>query len=565
MAQAGAHAYGATPPRGAESRSNIPTMRRERRKNSDAARFALREKVSHERLQQQQHQQQYQHQQRPHDHTVRWDPRTGEPTGPEKGRKSQVNPQAYASDLTSRDVHGTPPRPGPPPQQRDPYGPRVNRRAGSATPEHERQTPPRPVWQGGSGRMTIADPLHDANNVAPLVIPPRNRPPPEGRGSPSAVRGGTRVLSPIQSMNSSGKSTPTGAPSASRGWPGATASPSTHAPSSHYPSPPPEGSHAPPARSAPFSRQQLQSQPPQQSQPRLQSPPPQQAQQRQSSLPLQGHASDVRNTLNVPSAEKAIRRKPAAGPGHRSQPSWSSSVYSDASQPQTPAAPVQQQPAPAAQSQTHAPYSYGTQSQTEHAADIKQPPPSASSVLDRKRPIVAGYEGQGPRSPPIDNVVRIDMSSPFQRDAPSSAGARVPSNKPLAKHGGLFGGGANASVTSLSSEYKCLPPAPPEDEAKDRVAQLNAKLSSLGNRRININTAIKQMTELMPTDNVLASDAVVRKRELEKRKVENLKVELAEVDRESYELGLKLHRAYKRLDRDAEYEPTTLWVRRVTN
>ncbi|CRK46575.1 hypothetical protein BN1723_007133 [Verticillium longisporum] len=98
----------------------------------------------------------------------------------------------------------------------------------------------------------------------------------------------------------------------------------------------------------------------------------------------------------------------------------------------------------------------------------------------------------------------------------------------------------------------------------DRVGHLNARLSSLGNRRININMAIKQMTELMPTDNLLASEAVLRKREAEKRKVEALKVELADVQREEYELGLKLHRAYKRLDKDAKYEPTTLWVRRVT-
>ncbi len=93
---------------------------------------------------------------------------------------------------------------------------------------------------------------------------------------------------------------------------------------------------------------------------------------------------------------------------------------------------------------------------------------------------------------------------------------------------------------------------------------LNAQLQALGNRRININRSIKQMTELMPTDNLMDSAEVVRKREIEKRKVEALKAELSEVQREEYELGLKLHRAYKRLDRDADWEPTTLWVRRVT-
>lgn len=112
---------------------------------------------------------------------------------------------------------------------------------------------------------------------------------------------------------------------------------------------------------------------------------------------------------------------------------------------------------------------------------------------------------------------------------------------------------------------KPLPPAPHEQSSSnDRVANLNAQIQGLVHRRINITRSIKQMTELMPADNLLASEEVLRKREVEKQKVDTLRGELAEVQREEYELGLKLHRAYKRLDQDAEYEPTTLWVRRVT-
>jgi hypothetical protein len=124
-----------------------------------------------------------------------------------------------------------------------------------------------------------------------------------------------------------------------------------------------------------------------------------------------------------------------------------------------------------------------------------------------------------------------------------------------------------ASRASVSDVNKSLPPAPPEQsagEAQDRVALLEARLRALANRRININRSITQMTELMPTDKLMNSAEVMRKREAEKRKVEALRAELAEVQREEHELGLKLHRAYKRLDREAEWEPTTLWVRRVT-
>jgi len=73
------------------------------------------------------------------------------------------------------------------------------------------------------------------------------------------------------------------------------------------------------------------------------------------------------------------------------------------------------------------------------------------------------------------------------------------------------------------------------------------------------------MTELMPQENFgRGVEAIVRRAE-EKRKVEALKVDLADVQREEHELGLRLHRAYKRKDQNGVYEPTTLWVRRITS
>lgn len=129
----------------------------------------------------------------------------------------------------------------------------------------------------------------------------------------------------------------------------------------------------------------------------------------------------------------------------------------------------------------------------------------------------------------------------------------------------------NSRPASILSVDKALPLAPPELSATgrielsttSRIEQLNAQLSGLGNRRININRAIEQMTKLMPQDNLMATEAVARKREAEKRKIEELERELADIQREEHELGMKLHRAYKKLDRQMEYEPTTLWVRRA--
>lgn len=133
----------------------------------------------------------------------------------------------------------------------------------------------------------------------------------------------------------------------------------------------------------------------------------------------------------------------------------------------------------------------------------------------------------------------------------------------------------------LSNMDKDLPPAPSHVQqarpvtasaekggaplsTADRIAQLNQTLQDLANRRLNINRAIRQMTELMPQDNLMLPDEVRRKREGEKRKIEELNLKLADIGREEHDLGMKLHRAYKKLDKQTEYEPTTLWVRRAT-
>ncbi|PBP17665.1 hypothetical protein BUE80_DR011553 [Diplocarpon rosae] len=67
-------------------------------------------------------------------------------------------------------------------------------------------------------------------------------------------------------------------------------------------------------------------------------------------------------------------------------------------------------------------------------------------------------------------------------------------------------------------------------------------------------------------DSVLDTMEVRRKREEEKRKVEALRAEEADVRREEHEIGLKLHRAWRRKEReDGEGGSLTgLWVRRVT-
>lgn len=165
------------------------------------------------------------------------------------------------------------------------------------------------------------------------------------------------------------------------------------------------------------------------------------------------------------------------------------------------------------------------------------------SVMDRRRPVPGNESAKSPTDEPIVISIKSTLSS-------SKAGAdRANADRPI----------------SITSTTKALPLAPPEmQSANDRVAYLNARLESLAHRRTNINRGIKQMTELMPTDNLMSSTEVLRKREIEKQKVEDLKEELSEIQREEYDLGLKLYRANKRLERESDFEGSALWVRRAT-
>ncbi|KAL8779208.1 MAG: hypothetical protein Q9213_007054 [Squamulea squamosa] len=108
---------------------------------------------------------------------------------------------------------------------------------------------------------------------------------------------------------------------------------------------------------------------------------------------------------------------------------------------------------------------------------------------------------------------------------------------------------------------KILPKSPPEMEAQDRVASLQASLDNLRRRKNNVNTVLHELTNVVQPSSI-AYDMAARKEV--KRTVDGLNKELAEIMKEEHETGLQLHRAWKRQDKSSAYEPTTLWVRRVT-
>ncbi|KAI8635115.1 hypothetical protein F5Y19DRAFT_482400 [Xylariaceae sp. FL1651] len=547
----------APPPR-AEPRTSIPMMRRERRKNSDAAMNSLRESKSRDRPKQP----------RPYGNDVRWDPRTGEPTTSAKGRPSQVNPQEYVHGLTSRVVATSSSQDRPSQPDTASFRDRLRPvRQTSASPQPE--LAPRPEWRGASGRTTLVAPVKDNKHVAPLKIPPK-----------SSKRAGRSfaILSPVESNGSEAASSPLETVTRDLSPDNGIIDVRPSGANTMQPLVPPSQELQSPIAASPAQSRPLASAYP---------TPPVSEDPTRASRPLLQERPGAKATrpppLLIPSNEKAIRRKPARISDHHPEASITSPEWSHHDIPPPHASlsvlPSEwTQPASRFSITTYATSNHTStprMSVDEDVPPLPTPPqlstPSPTpqltpgiSILDRGRPIVAGYENS-PRVTPTEPV-RIVLDSPLYATSPTTITATKP--RPAGPRGQAVvvpqGNHSTLSVASVSDVDKSLPPAPPEASAKDRVAELNAQLEALGNRRININTAIRQMTEMMPTDNILASQAVVRKREEEKRKVEALRTELADVERQSYELGLKLHRAYKRLDRDAEYEPTTLWVRRVT-
>ncbi|OBT51577.1 hypothetical protein VE04_08885 [Pseudogymnoascus sp. 24MN13] len=127
-------------------------------------------------------------------------------------------------------------------------------------------------------------------------------------------------------------------------------------------------------------------------------------------------------------------------------------------------------------------------------------------------------------------------------------------------------------MSHRASLSKALPKSPEEGAALDKVALLQAQPDALARQRSNIDSSIRRMTELMPGEMTglgrgMSSEARIAemaRREEEKRRVEVLRGDLAGVRREEHEVGLKLHRALKKADERAVYEPSGLWVRRVT-
>jgi hypothetical protein len=118
------------------------------------------------------------------------------------------------------------------------------------------------------------------------------------------------------------------------------------------------------------------------------------------------------------------------------------------------------------------------------------------------------------------------------------------------------------STLSTGSQVKSLPKTPQELSSPDLIASLQAQQNDLSQQRRNVQRIIADLERPEAKNPLHNSFKVIRERE---KQLETLKLELADVIRKDYELGMRLHRAWKRKERDDPNTPGSIfWVRRAT-
>lgn len=184
-----------------------------------------------------------------------------------------------------------------------------------------------------------------------------------------------------------------------------------------------------------------------------------------------------------------------------------------------------------------------------HAGRESSPPPPMPALHQPRLVIVKRPVASSP-SPQAQPY----MQQSFTESASSMVRKPVPgSNARAASHGG-----ASRAV----STSKLLPPTPTITEAADKIENLDAQLESLHRRKHNIVRIVANL-EASLKKNAVVYD-MWKRREVEKN-ITNQKLELDEISQEIHEIGLQLHRAQRKRDREGGYEACTgLWIKRVT-
>lgn len=166
---------------------------------------------------------------------------------------------------------------------------------------------------------------------------------------------------------------------------------------------------------------------------------------------------------------------------------------------------------------------------------------AASTVLNRKRPVPVA--DRIPTRKPVGTGT-ASIASTTRRTTMSSD---PPSPRP--------------DSTFSTSTRKALPRPPTELAAADHIEILESQMEDLKVRRNNVYRLLRDLNNMAPPNPMITD--FKRMRLVEQRK-KDFEEELAEIKREEHDVGLKLHRAWRKREKADPGSESALWVRRVT-
>ncbi|KAJ9649524.1 hypothetical protein H2199_000300 [Coniosporium tulheliwenetii] len=167
------------------------------------------------------------------------------------------------------------------------------------------------------------------------------------------------------------------------------------------------------------------------------------------------------------------------------------------------------------------------------------PTPTAAAVMSRRRP--------------VPSIASSITSTTSRKPVPASTTTSPATHTATQR---------NFSAASPSDVSKALPQPPTMAESSDHVSSLQAQLDDLQLRRRNISRVVRDLSSNAATSPLVAD--LKQRREAERR-IREYEAELMEIGSREHEVGLRLHRALRKKDREegGGYD-SVLWVRRVT-
>ncbi|KAJ4994065.1 hypothetical protein SVAN01_00542 [Stagonosporopsis vannaccii] len=197
------------------------------------------------------------------------------------------------------------------------------------------------------------------------------------------------------------------------------------------------------------------------------------------------------------------------------------------------------------------------------------------------------YQHSPPPSPPqpmpaLDNITRARVatdSSVLNRRRPIPQADKIPDTPPARKPvpaarspvGMKTRTAALATPTSprqnstfstaTTGTRKALPQPPTTQAATDHVSLLESQIEDMRVRRSNVYKVLSDINSAAPSNPMLTDFKTARVMEQKKKALE---AELAEIKIEEHDIGLKLHRALRKRERDDPNSGSALWIRRVT-